>query len=80
MNINQFLIEHTPVSPQPVRQAGLKRGLFTFSYLIMRRLNEFKELPLPRRGLRGGSKFVSIYSKNLQSILAINKQSGINNV
>lgn len=73
MSINQFRIEHTPVSP-------LKRGLFTFSQFILRRLNELKELPLPRRGLRGGSKFVSIYSKNLQSILAINKQSGINNV
>lgn len=56
MSFNQFHIEHTPVSP-------LKRGLFTFSYLIMRRLNEFKELPLPRRGLSGGSKFVSIYFK-----------------
>ncbi len=73
MNINQFHIEHTPVSP-------LKRGLITFSQFILRRLNELKELPLPRRGLRGGSKFVSIYSKNLQTILAINKQSGINNV
>ncbi len=56
MNINQFHIEHTPVSP-------LKRGLFTFSQFILRRLNELKELPLPRRGLRGGSKFVLIYSK-----------------
>jgi hypothetical protein len=56
MNINQFHIEHTPVS-------SLKRGLLTFSQFILQRLNELKELPLPRKGLRGRSKFVSIYSK-----------------
>ena len=78
MSINQFHIEQAfsllrDPGTHPSIPSGEGKALWSKS-------EKEQRVSPPGRRLRGGSKFGSIYSKNLQSILAINKKSGINNV